>query len=177
MSIRRFRDHLCNFSASRYCPSSRDTCPVCFLHPFAIMPSTTSHTTRPRANAFSFPPTSSNPQRFAITQLQISHLMYPILTSNLTPEKTRCPGCRAQMCDFYVNGRPHVCDDELECEPAFQMYMCRHMYGQECLLRFLERYGRCPACVGEVRRGMEREAAREAAREARWRGFGGSWRR
>jgi hypothetical protein len=36
--------------------------------------------------------------------------------------------------------------NELKCEPVSRFFSCRHVFGEECLLRSLERYGRCPVC-------------------------------
>lgn len=103
-----------------------------------------------------------------------SYLTCLILVANLTPEKTHCPGCKGHMCDYHFTRTPHVCDDELECEMACQMIECKHIYGQECLLRHLDKWGKCPICMVGWRAVMaemllemeEREISRFREREA-----------
>jgi len=57
---------------------------------------------------------------------------------------------------------------------ACQMIECKHIYGQECLLRHLDKWGKCPICMVGWRAVMaemllemeEREISRFREREA-----------
>jgi hypothetical protein len=53
------------------------------------------------------------------------------------------------MCDFHSFQKPHVCEKDTECERAYRMIVYGQFYGQECLLRGLERYGECLICRQE----------------------------
>ncbi|KAF2823199.1 hypothetical protein CC86DRAFT_64364 [Ophiobolus disseminans] len=105
----------------------------------------TTPTMRPRANAFSTP-NDGSPWRFADLILRFTFLLEPVSVTTLEPEQHDCPNCEHRLCDFYSFRHSHVCDNELACEPAYRMIACGHVGGQECLLRYLERYRRCPTC-------------------------------
>lgn len=80
-----------------------------------------------------------------------SSYMKPISISALDDAKRSCSHCNRPMCDFYTFNTSHRCHNELRCEAAFRLIECGHVMGQECLLRQLEKFGKCPVCRDERR--------------------------